>query len=380
MTKTVTTKNTPPPMDKLRQRVEQAEHQAGLEWSLSPRRQIFQAGSPGGHVAAALVAAHVYLRLAEELRKMSVEPLFGWDDASKRASTNPVGERLEWVAQQLDTQRHELYPLLCAYEQSPLIEGFLRAFWPQALDVRHARLRARDVQDVRERALTASLQWAEDAAQRKKRKRFCTNVRKATASVSAYLQTLPSTRPLSVVRVELTPQPALPGLYNAVIPGVRQLFKSTEVVDQKAQRKLLDHHVFKSYSGQLTTFLELLKRDPKQAFVDYSIKQEFKPGVGASFNAFLFFDGSVWGDFGSLRAVVKQLWSAATCVNPASIDEVAHFAETWSFPGGHDPDWKDFVRKVLAHQVDNTAYLSLRVPSGVRAYRRGIMRGEDEEQ
>ena len=374
MTKAVTTKNAPPPMDKLRQRVEQAEHQAGLEWSLSPRRQILQVGSPGGHVAAALVAAHVYLRLAADLRRVSLDPLFGWDDASNRAWSNLVGLRLQWVALQLDQRRDELYPFLCAYEQSPLIEGFLRYFWQPAADVSYERLRANDC-EVLQGALMASLAWTEDATRRKKHKRLYDEARKAKASARYYLQTLPSTRPLSVMRVELTPQPAFPGLYNAFVPLVGQLFKSTEV-DLKGQGKLLDQHVFKSYSAQLTTFLDLFRRDLKQALVGYSIKQEFKPGVGAYFNAFLFFDGDRWADFGTLRDVVKKLWSAATCVTPAAADEFSYFVGRWSFPAGHGPDWDEFVRQVLARQADHATYLSLRLPAGVRGYRRGSVRGK----
>lgn len=361
--------------DEIRLRVEQEEHRVGLNWSLLPRRQIFQAGSPGGHVAAALVAAHVYLRLAADLRKLSLEPIFGWDDTSNRAWSNPLGLRLQWVALQLDQRREELYPFLCAYEPSPFIEAFLRHFWLPATQVSHRRMRATDC-EVLQGALTASLQWAEDAARRKKRKLFYNDARKATASASAYLQSLPSTGELSVVRVELTPQPALPDLYNDIVPMVREFFQSAEVVDQEAQEESLVQHVFKSYSAQLTRFLNLLKRDLKQTLVGYSIKQEFKPGVGAYFNAFLFFDGDRWADFGVLRAVVKQFWSAAGYANPVTADEAAHFAVRWSFPAGRSPDWDDFVGRVLAQQVDGSAYLSLRLPADVRAYRRGTIRGE----
>lgn len=361
--------------DKARQLVEQAEHHAGLQWSLAPRKQVFQAGSPGGHVAAALVAAHLYLRLVVNLRRTSSAPIFSWDVATNRAWPNPIGLRLQWVALQLDQRRDELFPFLCAYEQSPLIEAFLRHFWQPAADVSYRRLRAIDCEAL-QGALTACLAWTEDAMRRKKQKRLSNNARKATESVSAYLQTLPIGGPLSIVRVELTPQPTFPDLYQGATPLVKQLFKTSGIADQEDDEKLLYRNVLKLYSALLRRFLKLLRRDLKQALVGYSIKQEFKPGVGAYFNAFLFFDGDRWADFGILRDVVKQLWCAAMCANLTPAHEAAHFAGRWSFPAGRSCDWDNFVRQVLAHQVDHATYLSLRLPADVRAYRRGTNRGE----
>lgn len=278
---------------------------------------------------------------------------------------------------QLHRQHVELPPLLCAYDQSPFIQAFLRHFWRSATPLSIGRLREIDCEALQD-ALTTCLTWAEDAARRKKQKLFYNDARKAGLSVSAYLQSLRATGPLSVIGVRLTAEPTCRDLYLGITPLVIQLFEPTDFVDQEAHAKLLDREVFKKYSVQLKSFLGTLKRDLGQTFVGYSIKQEFRLGIGAYFMAFLFFDGKNWTDFDVLRDVVQHLWIAVTNVNLATAgeNEVVRLTGRWSISPDQGSKWDAVGRMILASQVDITNYLNIRMPTRVRSYRRGTIRGE----